>query len=121
MGRVGVHPQERDGAIDLRSETGGDEEAAAGHGDASAEDWGEVDGLEIGLSRGSQYPHPLAENARRVGHPVALSVIRAELVHDSRDVVVLEEADGGDARGSGFEAGAGVGESDTAEGQHGDG
>jgi hypothetical protein len=38
-------------------------------------------------------------------------------LRDFDDVVFLEEADGGDPGGSGFEAGLDFGQSDTAEGQ----
>ena len=40
------------------------------------------------------------------------------MLHDLGNVVVLEEADGGDAGGSCCETGMGIRESDPAQGQH---
>jgi hypothetical protein len=65
--------------------------AAARKSDACAEEWEEVDGLEI-----------------------------SELVGDFSDVVFLKKADGGDSGGSSFETGASVFERDAAKSKHGD-
>ena len=78
MGEAVVHAQERNGDLDSRREAGRDSDSAAGESDAGAENGSEVDGLG------------------------------AHVLHDFGDVVFLKEANGGDAGGSGFEAGVGI-------------
>jgi hypothetical protein len=95
-------------------QTGRDEKEAAGEGDAGSEDRGEVDGVANPAIRMTHRKSPLLAKDARNGAPTASSGIRTKLVHDSSDVVFLEEADCGDASRSGFEAGVGVRESDSA-------
>ena len=87
-----THKKEMANSISRR-QAGGDEEAAAGEGDAGVEDGSEVDGItrlaQTFLNDpGIQRPRPLAKSARRVEQPLSLGI--AKLLHDLGDVVFLE-------------------------------
>ena len=57
------------------------------------------------------------EKLKFTGNPHGFSRFERSCFAIFGDVVFLEEADGRDAGGSGFEAGAGVGQSDSAQSQ----